>query len=214
VAKKLGLVLLGLTLVAAVVWLGLQATQNASWVLWFGLGSAILVPLASSLIGHAIRMDDRLRFRQLLKVPLIESLIEEARTQEERIRLLELQREQMSEIIQVEARRQTLTHQLTDLEKRLSDVVTEHKAVTDELALIGARIEDSPVLSEARRIQKRIRARKKGRVIVVKLGGRELTFFEREFNNSLPDTLMLLFLRSLEAKQRADAAKASQGGRS
>ena len=200
--KKLGFVVLGLLMLTAVVLLGFQTTRNTSYVVWFGLASVVLAPFALNVIVHASKMDDQLLFRQLLKVPQIDTLIQQARTQEEEIRLLEMERERLSEVIQVEARRQTLIAQLGSLEKRMAEALTEHKAVTDELELIGVTIEASPVLKEARRLQERIKARKKGRVIVVKFRGRELTFPEKEFSSALPDTLMLLWLRSIEARQR------------
>ena len=200
--KKLGFVVLGLLMLTAVVLLGFQATRNTSYVVWFGLASVVLAPFALNVIVHASKMDDQLLFRQLLKVPQIDTLIQQVRTQEEEIRLLDMERERLSEVIQVEARRQTLIAQLGSLEKRMAEALTEHKAVTDELELIGVTIEASPVLKEARRLQERIKARKKGRVIVVKFRGRELAFPEKEFSSALPDTLMLLWLRSIEARQR------------
>jgi len=181
--KKLLFFIIGLGLIAVVVFLGMKAAKNPSFVVWFGLSAAILAPTAFAVIGYGFRTDDRRLFKELAKVPEIDKLIKEAKTKEEKIALLEQERARLDEIIQVEARRQMLTAKQDSLEKEILRVLNDYKAVEAELKIMDIKIDESPAFQEIERIQQRIKDRRKGKVFVIKFGKREITLRE----NDLPD---------------------------
>jgi len=200
--KRVLYVVVGLSLVAVVVLLGLRSADNPRFVLWFGLASAVLAPTAFFLFSIAWRSPDERLYSDLSRVPEIEKLIGEAKSQEERIALLEEQRARLNEIIQLEARRQTLVATREALEKDMDGLVAEYRAAGDELATIQAEVHDSPVLAEIERMQERIKLRKRGRVAVIKFGKRELVFAESELGHAPIDVLFFEYLRFIERLQR------------
>lgn len=185
--KKLLFFIIGLGLIAVVVFLGMKAAKNPSFVIWFGLSAAILVPAAFAVIGYGFRTEERLLFKELAKVPEIDKLIKEAKTKEEKIALLEQERSRLNEIIQVEARRQMLFAKQDSLEKEVMRVLNDYKAVEAELKLMDIKIDESPSYQEIERIQQRIKDRRKGKIVIIKFGKREITLRE----NDLPDLFFL-----------------------
>lgn len=208
--KKLIFIIIGVFLIAVVVSLGIKAAQNSSYVTWFGIASAVLAPSAFAIIGYGFKIDERHLFQQLSRIPEIDKLIREASTQEEKIALLEQERARLNEIIQVEARRQTLVASRESLEQDMTRILKDYNAIIEELALINIRIEESPVLQEMKRIQERIKARREGRVIVLRFGKREFFVPESKFSDSGIDILALLVLRLIERLQHGTAKKVRQ----
>ena len=87
--KRLILILIGLSLIGADVWLYFQAQQNAGiFVLLFGIGSAIAVPAGIGLITYAFGERQRKAIKKLTKVSEIEDLIAKAESEEQKIKIL------------------------------------------------------------------------------------------------------------------------------
>ncbi len=136
---------------------------------------------------------------KLSKVPQVRDLIEKAHSEEERIRILELERQKLDETIRVEVRRQTLSDSKRELEKELENKIKQYDATIQELKLLDIEIEKSPVSEEIKRIQARLEERKKGRVIVIRAGKRELAWPVRKFGDD-PISLMVIVILSLIEK--------------
>ncbi len=64
--------LIGIALLLGVCYLGYLATHNSSFVVWFGLAAAIVVPIALGLIKHSFYRSDEELIKRLSKVPEIE----------------------------------------------------------------------------------------------------------------------------------------------
>lgn len=208
--KKLLFFIIGLGLIAVVVFLGMKAAKNPSFVVWFGLSAAILAPIAFAVISYGFSTDERRLFKELAKVPEIDKLIKEAKTKEEKIALLEQERARLDEIIQVEARRQMLTAKQDSLEKEILRVLNDYKAVEDELKIMDIKIDESPAFQEIERIQQRIKDRRKGKVFVIKFGKREITLRENDLSNLFfpSQSIFLLMLTLVEyVQQRFEKGK-------
>lgn len=200
--KKTIYIAIGLLLIGIVVYLGIKTTENTSLVVWFGLASAIVVPIGLAMIGYGFRTDELKLFQELSKVPEIGQLIEKAKTQEEQISLLEHERNRLSEIIKIEARRLTLLSTKDRIEFDINKILKEYNATAEELKLIDEKIEESPAVVEMKKIQERINERTRGRIIVLKLFGKELVIPERKIIGDSPlDLFLLLSLRSFEKLQ-------------
>jgi hypothetical protein len=86
ILKRLSAVLLALILLAAVIYLGFLSGEDAKYVVWFGIASAIVAPMGLSLFGYAIRTSEAEVIQQLAKVPEIAHLVQQAQTYEEKIK--------------------------------------------------------------------------------------------------------------------------------
>jgi hypothetical protein len=101
--KRILTLLIGLGLLGVVVYLGLIARSDQSYVVWFGIAAAILAPTGLAAIGYSLSAGNRQVLERFSKVPEIERLIGEAKSQEEKIRLLEQERARLIEIVELEA---------------------------------------------------------------------------------------------------------------
>ena len=200
--KKALFIILGTFLIAVVIKLGLIAKGDPSYVIWFGLASALLVPSAFGLIGYALKSDERKLLSELSKVPQIDELIEKAKSQEEKIEILEKERNKLNEIIRLEAKRQTLFHQKSTIENTMVGLYKEYVAIIQELESINEEVEESPVLEEIKKIQKRLNERKDGGIIVVKFGKKEIVFKQKNFSDSPLDLLFWFLMKLIEDIQK------------
>jgi len=167
--KRIVSLLLGLGLIATVVWLGLKTSNNQSLVVWFGLASAILAPTGFAAIGYSLTASNREVLKRLSRVPEIERLITTAKTQEEKIGALERERERLLEVVEFEARKESLTRRKSSLEQDGERILAELEAVDEELSSL--KINSGPVTQEIEKLQARIRARREGD-LVFRVGSR------------------------------------------
>jgi hypothetical protein len=99
---------MGLLVLVGLVYSGYYANENPSFVVWFGVITAVASPLAFELILFPFKSKDKEILVALAKVPDIEKLIKEARDNEERVKLLEKQKASLATLIAFEAKRRTL----------------------------------------------------------------------------------------------------------
>lgn len=214
--KRVLTLLLGLGLIAVVVYLGLTARNDQSFVIWFGLAAAILTPIGLAAIGYALSAANRQVLERLSKVPEIDRLISEANSQEEKIRLLEQERSRLVEIVELEARKQSLLMRKESLEHDAVRILKELQAIDEEISDNAINIESSSATEEIRRLQARINARRAGDLIVrfgsrrfiirrsmfsnLPLGGLTFEYFKMAviFNNSIYELFDLLRRRSTD----------------
>ena len=91
-------ILVGVGLIASCFWLYLLAKSNDSYVLLFGLGTALLIPIGIALITYALNFRNRemnSKLAQLSKVTEINDLLKEAKTQEEQLTILKKEYENL-----------------------------------------------------------------------------------------------------------------------
>jgi vacuolar-type H+-ATPase subunit I/STV1 len=191
--------LIGVALIAAVIWLAFQTTRGPLYVAYFGLASALCAPTGIALIGYALTGGSQQVLQRLSKVPEIEKLISEAHTQEERIRLLEEERSRLLEAVRLETRRQTLIARKTSLEQEGTRVLDELRAVDMELDALEFDIQASTVRDEIEALNERLLARQRGDV-VVRVGDTYVRL-SRELVRGLPFSpvfiLLLIFSEAL-----------------
>lgn len=142
--KRILSFLTGILLIILVVFLGYKA-RNQSYIVPFGLASAILAPLGITAIGYAITAKSRHKSRQTLellaKVPELKRLTSEASTQEEKLRSLEQQQSRVIEIIKFEARKQALLTRREALRPYAVHLLHELKSIDSEISALEIDIE-------------------------------------------------------------------------
>ena len=100
--KRIAAASLAFGLLAGVVHLGILSGRDNSFVVWFGIASAIVAPIGLALFGYALSPADRDLVQRLAKVPEIERLVEQAKTQEEKVRALEAEEARLAEVIRLD----------------------------------------------------------------------------------------------------------------
>lgn len=168
--RRIVFALVGLVLIACVVWLGLQSADDSRLLVWFGLASALIAPAGLALVGRALTAGDVDVLRRLSKVPELERLINDAASAEEKIRLLEKERAQLEEVIAYEAARRALAvrhERLLDDARRVLDELT---AVDSAAANLEAKIDSSAALPILAALEERLQAEREGATVIRAFG--------------------------------------------
>ena len=199
--------LLGLALLALVIWLGIRSADDSSYVIWFGLASAILAPVGLAAIGLAFRGKDQEVLRELSSVPEIQELIARAETEQERVELLEQERQRLVEIVRFESRRQALEERRALLHDDATRVLAALVAVDQEAASLRLNFESSAALPEVQALAERLEARRQGKV-VIRIGQRFVAI-DPDLFRALPLGMGMVatqLLNLLAAAQRRDGS--------
>jgi hypothetical protein len=206
--KTVALLVIGLGLIALVVFLGLRVGDSPFYVVAFGIASALAAPIGLSIIGYAFSRRDRQILDRLSQVPEIDQLIEEANTQAEKIRLLQEDRACLLETVQNEARRESLLQQRERLERDGVQLLRDLEIVEHELAVLQQATQASPAATEISRLHNRLRARRRGD-IVIRLGSRDFVIDPGVLAMLPGSSLLILYLRLIEGVMNAWTGKAT-----
>lgn len=156
--KRILFILFGIALLAIIIFLGFKSAKDSSYVVWFGLASAILVTPALGSIGYAFKKEEGI---EVLKRKIErERLIKEAATLEEKIKLLEKEKNHLNEIIKAESRRLMLLNKRESLDREVERISDEYKVIEKEIQKFGEKITESPARQELERIRKELKDRK------------------------------------------------------
>lgn len=177
--KRYILILLGLALIGADVWLYFQAQRNAGiFLLLFGVGSAIAVPAGVGLITYAFGERQREALKKLTKVTEIEDLIAKAETEEQKIKILTNEYNKLEATIQSESTRLSLITRKDDLEKDAKRIIEELDCVETELAAFREQEIAGVPAEEVNKLRERVRAKRSGDIVI--RFGRSQFIIERE----------------------------------
>jgi len=100
--------LIGLLLIGVIVYAGYYAMAHPTFVIWFGVITAIISPFAFEFIISPFKSKEKEVIKKLSKVPQIEQLIKNAEDNESKIILLEKQRQELDKLIAYESQKKTL----------------------------------------------------------------------------------------------------------
>ncbi len=213
--RRIFLLVAGVVLTGVVVWLGFRATENPTYVLWFGLASALIAPLALNLLSNAISRSEKEMLSQLARVPQISELVAQAESQEERIRILQEERDRLDELVRYEAERRALEARRHLLEQDAVRILGDMEIIDRELDRLGVQVDRSVVGEELQRLQDRIEATRGGDV-VLRFGKRDV-IIRQDLLSFFPTGLGLLggsflyqLLRLVESTQRSLSRRRSQ----
>jgi DNA-binding MarR family transcriptional regulator len=98
----------GLVLLGAIVYIGYYTSSHSNFVIWFGVSTAILAPLAFEFLFLPFKSQNSKLIKDLSKVPQIEKLIKEAEDNEQKVKLLEQQRAELDRLVSYESKRRAL----------------------------------------------------------------------------------------------------------
>ena len=164
--NKFLLILSGLLLFGVVVYLGIEASTKATFVIWFGLSSALLAPAGFTLITLAFRNNNDKLLQQLSKVPEISVLIEKAHTQEERIQALEIERASLEDAIKYETFRSILLEKKNTFEIEAEKLIINLDDVENKLSKLDIEIENTQNSEVIQNLRIKLRAREQNNIII------------------------------------------------
>ncbi len=156
-AKRIFYIIIGVSLIGAVIALGFATSNNSAYVIWFGLAAALLAPGGIAIIVYALNANDREVIQRLSKVPQIEKLIVEAQSQEEKIRALEEEREKLASVVQFEAKRQILINKKQGLEEQAIHTLGSLDEVEKNITDLGVDVENSGLVKDVEALRERIK---------------------------------------------------------
>lgn len=134
--------LFGIAIIALLLYLGKHTVDNTNFVIWFGLITALLAPVAYELLKYSFISQKGIN--KLLKVTEIQSLIEKATTLDDKIRVLKIQQQHLNEIIEIESRKKSLLAEkdiyISLAEKSLNEI----KKIDISLKSISNEVDDLP----------------------------------------------------------------------
>jgi hypothetical protein len=145
----------GLVLLGAIIYTGYYTVSHSGFVIWFGVITAILAPIAFEFLLLPFRSKGNQLIKELSKVPQIEKLIKEAEDNEQKVRLLEQQRAELDKLISYEAQRRSLLAEqqifilqgeaalkgLESVNKSLEELTAEKHLLPESLQPLLLRIE-------------------------------------------------------------------------
>jgi len=98
----------GIILFFIIIYSGYYSTNNSKFVIWFGLITTILTPIAFYFILFPFKSKEKTLLKDLTRITQIEKLIEEANKTELKVQLLEKQKLDLEKLISFESHRRTL----------------------------------------------------------------------------------------------------------
>ena len=151
---------------ALVIWLGFHASEDNSFILWFGLASALVAPVGLGLVGYAFFGSDREDLQMLAKVPEIRELMEKAESEEERIHILEKEREQLDIIVRYEAEKMALESRKRSLEVDAVRILNELDSIDEQSRELDLIPSSDAIVEEIQRLRDRLEANLKGDIVI------------------------------------------------
>lgn len=164
--SKIILILLGLLSFFIVLYLGIQASTDSAYVIWFGLSSALLAPAGFTLITLAFRNNNDKLLQQLSKVPEISVLIEKAQTQEEKIKALELERKSLEDAIKYETLRSVLIEKKNNYEVEAEKLLIHLDDIEHKLSKLDIEIENAEHPEIIKKLREKIRLKEQNNIVI------------------------------------------------
>ena len=136
--KKIGAVFIGILAIGAIIYTGFLSftDENGYLTILYGIVTAVLAPVAISLIQWAFTKTDK-TLEELKKVPAIQQLLDEVRRYETEVKKLKDERHQLLEIVQEESK-------LFMLQERKASLEMSAKNINEEISEINALIKEEP----------------------------------------------------------------------
>lgn len=128
--------IIGMILIGIVIILGIKSADSNTYLIMFGVASAIVAPVGLSALGYSIKKEDA-ALKKLAMVPEIGSLIEKAETEKEKIKRLNRERIELINYIKIESQRTAFLERKKMLETEAVRISNEYRTVLKELEIIG-----------------------------------------------------------------------------
>jgi hypothetical protein len=174
-------ILLGLALFTATFWLFFLAKDDNTYLLLFGLGTAVLVPVGISLIGYGLSLKKRQvseKLSELSKISDIQDLLQEAKSAEEQISILKKEYDNLEKTLRYNSEKLALEIRREELTKKAKEILIEFEGIDEELVVVGDKLSGYKSTKELELLRKRVFNKE---VVVIKIISKTYTFSRGSF---------------------------------
>lgn len=161
--KKLVTVILpiaiGLGLLGLAIWLFFLAKEDNAYILLFGLGTAVLIPVSLSLIGFGFNFRNRKvneKLSELSKISDIQTLLDHAKTTEEQLEILKTEYQNLEKSLRFNSEKISLELRRDDIIKKSKEIITELDEINNELELLKDNLSDFEIPVEVELLRERV----------------------------------------------------------
>lgn len=184
-------ILVGVGLIASCFWLYLLAKSNDSYVLLFGLGTALLIPIGIALITYAFNFRNRemnSKLAQLSKVTEINDLLKEAKTQEEQLTILKKEYENLEITLRYNSEKMALELRKDQLISQSKDIYEELLEVDKRLGVIDSETNEDQLPKEVKLLRERTI---KKNIVIIRVGSQSYSFDKKILSMYFPKILLV-----------------------
>lgn len=163
-------ILIGVLLIGTSIWLFFLAKNDNTYLLLFGLGTAILIPLGISLIGYGSSYKSREvtnELRNLTKVGKIETLLKEAKSKEEELEIIKKAYSDLEKNLRFNSERMALEIRRERIINHSKEMFTELKNIENKIGKIDNNLKDSKLPLEVQLLRERVM---KDKIVIIRGG--------------------------------------------
>lgn len=152
-------IIIGLILIGFSVWLYFLANEDNSYILLFGLGTAILIPLGMSILNYVFNSPNRQvneKLSELSKISDIQKLLEQAKTAEEKLEILKIEYESLEKNLKFNSEKISLELRRKDLIKKARQIINELDEIDLYLIEIDNNLKGFKIPEEIQLLRERV----------------------------------------------------------
>ncbi len=203
-------VFIGLVAFGLVVLLFFLAKADDAYLLLFGLGTSVLIPLSFSLIKFGFNFKNRevnQKLSDLSKISDIQDLLKKAESTEEQLEILKSEYKNLERTLRYNSQKISLELRRDDLLTKAKEVIRELDSISHELKKVDDNLSNFTVPVEIALLRERVF---KQDVAVVRFRNKVYTYHRNTLPDIFPlqlDYLVFDLLKGLENKQKKDLKK-------
>ncbi|QYA26906.1 hypothetical protein G3I01_15845 [Gramella sp. MT6] len=198
-------ILIGLILIGLSIWFFFLAKNDNAYLLLFGLGTAIFMPISISLFQYAASYRKRnvnQKLSELSKIADIKDLLDKTKSTEEQLEILKNEYKNLEKNIRYNSEKIALELRRDDLIRKAKETLRELESIDEELIHINANLEKYNVPLEVQLLRERVF---KKEIAVFRF--REKTYTYKKYtapnSNFLPlDDILFLTFKTIERTQK------------
>lgn len=203
-------ILTGIGLIGVSIWLFFLAKEDNTYLLLFGLGTAILIPIGISLITYGFNFKSRQtsdKLSELSKISEIDELLSKAKSKEEQLELLKTEYQNLENTIRFNSEKIALQIRKEQLHKQAKEILNEIDLIEKEIGNIDSKFDNSNLPKEVQLLRERVFIKE---VAVVRIGKKEFVYKKNYVPNviNLPtEEAVFVLMKGIEKFQKRGLQK-------
>ncbi|MBC8753376.1 hypothetical protein H2O64_01755 [Kordia sp. YSTF-M3] len=173
-------IIIGLGLIGLSVWLFFLAKEDNTYLLLFGLATAVLIPIGITLTTYGFNFKNREttnKLSQLTKITEIDTLLNKAKSKEDQLELLKTEYQNLENNLRFNSEKIALQIRKEQLHKQAKEILKELGSIDKEIGIINSKFDDSNLPNEVQLLRERVF---KKEVAIIRIGKKEI-IYKRNF---------------------------------
>jgi len=200
-------IFIGLGMLGVAIWFFFLAKNDNTYLLLFGFGTAILVPISLSLMMFGLNFRNRKvneKLSELSKITDIQVLLDKTKSKEEQIEILKTEYKNLEKNLRYNSEKISLELRRDDLVKKAKEIISELDSLNNELEIIDTSLSDFKIPMEVELLRQRVFEKQ---VAIIRINNKSYSFNRNLFpDNILFDSLFLMF-KDIEKRQKIQLKK-------